>query len=864
MSATALRRAPLLVALGVVYLSLMAVRLVEAARQHDRPPLRTSGAMRALDFWAQSRAYPDRVLPDRGFAEAFAYSRAQLQAPAPKAGALWRAMGPGNVGGRTLAVVFNPQNPHTIYAGSAGGGLWRSRTSGVGVAAWEYVPTGHPVLAVSTIAIAPQDSNVIYIGTGEVYAYQNALGGIASRTTRGVYGIGILKSTDGGVTWTKSLDWTRSQRRGVWAVRIDASNPSRVFAATTEGVYRSLDAGVNWTQVHSVRMAMDLELLPSREDTVLVACGNLNSIGHGIYRSLNGGTTWAKLTNGLPNPFGGKPQLAVTPADPFTVYASIGNGFSENAGTWLTWTTTAGDLWQTLSTLDYSTYQGWFSHDVAVDPQNRNHAFAAGVDIYELENVPGLLAQRSDWTQFFFGAVPVGGPEGNANYSHADHHAITWHPTDPDVIYFANDGGIFRTLDGGTTFEGCNGGYQTGQFYSGFSSAAADTQPALGGLQDNYTAIFAGSAAWNRQIGGDGGWTAIDPTDPQTLYASWQFLNMLRSDNGGVDWVSITPPSGASATAFIAPFALAPSSPNTLYAARNLVYYSVNQGRNWTGGGGLNGRVVLTIAVSPSDPQLVYVGTEPDGFGNGIFKSINGGLVWLDVTRNLPDRYPADLAFDPINNNIVYVTYAGFGTSHVFKTTDGAATWQDIGASLPDVPAQAVVVDPLHSQHVYLGNDIGVYVSYNGGGTWQELREGLPDAVMCMDLSIQPSHRRLRLATHGNGVYERPLLEGAVAAPVALPTAGLLASLRNAPNPFNPRTIVSLELVAPATVDLELFDLAGRRVRVLALAQALPAGPHAWTWDGRDDVGAAVASGTYVARATAAGQTLTHSLALVR
>jgi hypothetical protein len=200
----------------------------------------------------------------------------------------------------------------------------------------------------------------------------------------------------------------------------------------------------------------------------------------------------------------------------------------------------------------------------------------------------------------------------------------------------------------------------------------------------------------------------------------------------------------------------------------------------------------------------------------------------------------------------------------VFKSIDGALTWQDIGAALPDVPAQAVIVDPLHPQHVYVGNDIGVYVSYNGGGTWQELRDGLPDAVMCMDLSIQPSHRRLRLATHGNGVYERPLLEGAVAAPGAPPSARVLAGLTNAPNPFNPRTVVRLTLRAPATVSLDVFDLAGRRVRALVHEEALAAGPHAWTWDGLDAAGAAVASGTYVARASAGSETVTRSLALVR
>jgi hypothetical protein len=154
--------------------------------------------MRAMQFMADQRAYPGHDLPRAGYTEAFDRGRTLNTAEgAAKAGSeTWQTLGPHNIGGRPLALAFNPQDPNTIFAGSASGGLWRTRTGGVGVSAWEYVPTGHAVLGVGSIAIAPNDSNTIYIGTGEVYSYGNTQGGISDRLTRGSFGIGILKSSD--------------------------------------------------------------------------------------------------------------------------------------------------------------------------------------------------------------------------------------------------------------------------------------------------------------------------------------------------------------------------------------------------------------------------------------------------------------------------------------------------------------------------------------------------------------------------------------------------------------------------------------------------------------------------------------------
>jgi hypothetical protein len=200
-----------------------------------RPHTGRSGAMEALDFWAGARAYPrGDISPDAHFR---AYEKMRdLSRDArtgPVTASAWSYIGPTNLSGRMLAVTVNPLNTSTIYAGSASGGLWRSYTGGIS-GDWHRVSTGYPVLGVAAIAIDPADSNTIYIGTGEVYRYGGTAGGVMIRTTRGSYGMGLLKTTDGGVTWSKSLDWSYNQQRGVQMIRINPHNASSVWAATTQ------------------------------------------------------------------------------------------------------------------------------------------------------------------------------------------------------------------------------------------------------------------------------------------------------------------------------------------------------------------------------------------------------------------------------------------------------------------------------------------------------------------------------------------------------------------------------------------------------------------------------------------------------
>ena len=757
----------------------------EAAQERLEP----SGSVKALDFWGASRAYPNLHLPDEAFGLAVDEA---MGLDSMYRGGLdelvdpWEPIGPTNVGGRTLCLALHPSDPDIMFAGSASGGLWKTTAGGVGADAWDIVDLGFSVLGVSTVAIDPVDPDVMYIGTGEAYHYDWTNGGEAIRHARGSYGVGVLKTVDGGANWTKSLDWTYAASKGVWMIEIHPFDRNIVYAATTDGVYKSTDAGGSWTLVHDVIMAMDVRIHPASPDTVFVACGNFGSTGHGIYRTTNGGQDWTKLTSGLPSSWTGKCQLDIAPTSPNIVFASIAD-YDDGRGLYKS--TNTGDSWSKVNSTDYPSYQGWYSHYVLVSPFDEQDLFVGGIEIWRSTDSGSSLSQKSSWQEVHFGTSPPQGPIGGPNYAHADHHFAVWHPTDPNTVFFASDGGVFRSTDFAENFESLIGGYQTCQFYNGFAQSTSSMDLAIGGLQDNFTVIYHGGVPWQRAIGGDGTWCAVHPTNDSTLYGSAQYLSMRRSTNGGSNWSKVSPPEmSGDYTAFVGPYVLCPSSPSRLYAGRSRVYRSDDQGSGWyatnSGQSLVPGSPVLVLAVSDTNANLVYAATAPISDRARVFNSTNGGGSWTDVTNTLPDRYPGDLAVDPSDPQRVFATFMGFGSSHVFKSENGGASWIDIGAGLPDIPTTAVIVDPSSPDVIYVGTDLGAYVSIDGGDHWQPFTVGMP-RTMVNDLKILAAHGKIRAATHGNGAYERDLFDGCSG-------GGIVTNYcQTAPNSVGPGALIS-------------------------------------------------------------------------
>lgn len=798
---------------SIIFISLIMTGLIAylstaflTPEQHRRKPT-TLSAGRALADWHAQRSYPAGKIAMAPYTAAWENKLRPELRMAMYPGQ-WQAIGPKNFGGRTLTLCFNPLNTNTIYAGSASGGLWRSFSFADGPTAWHRVPTGFPVLGVATIAIHPADTNVMYVGTGEVYNDQSAGTGFGVRTNRGTYGIGILKTTDGGQSWNKSLDWAYSDLRGVQEIIINPVNPSTLFAATTEGTYRSFDDGATWNLIHPVRMATDLLMVPGDTSILFIAAGNSFSANPGIYRSADGGNTFTQITVGLPFNYSGKAMLDICRDSTQIMYASIAD---QLAGHGLFKSINQGLSWVNVNTTDIQSYQGWYSHDVSVDPGDANEVLMAGVDVYKSIDAGVTLNQVSYWYNWDFNDTTVGGNEGPADYVHADVHKMVRHPNDDDIIFLATDGGIFKSVDSGISWVGRNGGYQTQQFYANFSCSSSDSLFAIGGMQDNATAVYEGNAGWRRVIGGDGVSTAIDPNNDQVVFGSSQYLSLQRSNDGAVNFTYVAPPAGGSTTtAFAGPFAMSKSWPSTLYGGRKKIYKSTNSGNTWTATNSnneLDGNPALVLETSYTNPDLVYAATAPVVVPQpGLFKTTNGGNTWTNITAGLPNRYLMDIAIDPFNDQKAYVAVGGFGTPHLYRTTNSGTTWTAWGNGLPDVPTNTITIDPLNAQVIYLGNDLGVYASIDGGQNWALFNEGIDDAVLVMDISVSPSNRKLRLATHGLGVYERDMIDTTTSL-----SANQISSFSITPNPATTQFNLHLENHT-AEVMLEVYNLKGQKV----------------------------------------------------
>ncbi len=804
-----------IISISLIILILIVSAIYLISKTDTKKFHKTSGALQALQNWTLKRAYPRNDIPSSAYFKAYLMQK-RLMKSFP-ANYRWEEIGPHNIGGRTKDVKFNPQNPNTIFAASASGGLWRSFTSGIGTSAWERIETGYPVIGISSVEISPVDSNIIFIGTGEVYNYGNALGGEVIRTTRGSYGIGILKSTDYGKTWIKSLDWAYNEERGIQDLEIDNNNPNIIWAATTEGIYKSTNNGDSWQKLNPTLMAIDVEIHPTNSDIVFASFGNFRTPGFGIYRTTNGGQSWQKLTNGLPDDFGGKAHIAISKSNPNIIYLSIGNGFTSGAGTWLCKSTNGGDEWSIVNTTDYATYQGWYSHWVGVHPQNPNFVLTGGIDIWKSTDGGATISRKTDWAAWYFGDVPIGGPEGPSHYAHADHHSITFHPNNPNIIYFGTDGGVFRSTDGGETFEGCNGGYQTTQFYNGFSSAPNLVNLSIGGMQDNSTAIYKGTKAWYRVIGGDGCQTGINYNNPDIMYGTVQYLRIYRSTNRGLSF-SFIGPSGLDNPAFAAPFVICPSNPNVIYACSRKIHKSINGGINWTtvnNNNQLDGNEILAIGVSSTSTDTLYVATAPISSRAKIFKSTNGGNSFINITGNLPDRYPDDIAVDPNDSKIVYIVFSGFGTSHLFKTTNGGESWLDIGTQLPDVPSSAIAINPSNSNQLFFGNDLGVYFSPDAGQNWFVINNGLPYACQVIDISIPKGTDLIRVVTHGNGVYQSSISQIVSNIEEEKIITYDFKLEQNFPNPFNSTTTIKFTSPISERHILKLYNIEGKELETI-------------------------------------------------
>lgn len=794
-------------------------------QESENESLRTSGAGTALQTWAFERAYPGTTVSISKYSEAYEDQKKLKASQARSVPGEWSSMGPINIGGRTLCLAFHPTDEDIIYAGSASGGLWKTTTQGFGQDAWEYVPTGFPVLGVAAIAIDNNDPDTIIIGTGETYGVGFAEPGTVNRLTRGTYGIGILKTTDGGQTWDHVLQFNQEDIKGIQDVAFNPQNSQEVYAAATDGVYKSSDGGDTWSLIFALTNCIDIEIDPTNGDIIYVSHGNFNYVLDptlsGIFKSTDGGNTFNELLDpGLITAWSGSAKLILDPTDSNIIYAStqvgwFNTGPTTPAGVFKS--TDGGNTWALHNNQNVAQFQGWYSHDFAINPANNSEMAYVGVAAWKSTDggVNFNVVSANSWTM---GQVPVDIPEGSDNYVHSDIHGVYYHPINNKVFY-ATDGGVFISDDGDQPFTTLNGGLRTTQYYADMGSSASDPNFLIAGAQDNATYIYRGEPSWWRVIGGDGMNASVNQDDDDIVYGSFQGLNIRRSINNGFGFGPVAPNLvSGDFTAFSAPFELAPSDQSILYAGGTYLYKATDgaaTSASWvaTSVSAVDVFPIMKIAISPNDPDLVYVTTSPDPTngpnGAKIFKTTDGGQTFTQLTNGLPNRICKDIEFDPSDDNILYAVFSGFGTDHVYKTVDAGNSWQSIdNGMIPDVPANTILIDPINPEDIYMGNDLGVYYSDNGGISWETFNEELPEAVMIYDLNDSPSNRKVRIATHGHGIWQRSYVND----PLAVEDFESVADFKLFPNPAGNEVTLSSLRLNEAPFSVEIFSITGQKV----------------------------------------------------
>lgn len=672
----------------------------------------------------------------------------------------WTWLGPSNIGGRTRALVIDPHDPLTLYAGSAGGGLWKS---GDGGGNWGPVDDQLANLAISTIVMDPADSKAIYAGTGEGYGNIDAL-----------RGAGIFQTTDG-AAWKQLPATVNANFHFVNRLAISADSKT-ILAATRTGIHRSIDAGrTAWASTRSGNFGT-VVFHPADSTRTLAA-----DLSGAVFHSGDGGATWTPSTHA--QDWNSRVELAYSRKDPNIVYASVNINGGE------LWRSTDGGksfIKRNTTTSDgdpigYLGAQGWYDNAVwASHPGNADFVIVGGIDLWRSTDGGNSFSDISRWF------------EGDS--VHADHHAIVASPgfngTVNKTVYFGNDGGLAKTDDITTAgsderrvqgWKRLSQSLGVTQFYGG---AIAPNGLIAGGAQDNGTLLFnpaTGAAAWTTMFGGDGGFVAADPIDSKVIYGEYVHLNIHRSLNGGqsADYIGgqffnriagqwqfkpapfLIPDARDQTANFIAPFVLDPNNSARILGGGMSLWETTDaktantntSGPKWRSIKGAGSAPVSAIAITKGNGANVWV-----GHNNGdVFISGNATAAvpsWKkidDGSTRLPNRFCTRIVIDAKNPKVAYAAFGGFEKDNLWKTSNGGTTWARISVLLPAAPIRAIAIHPKNSRFLYVGSELGVFASEDGGVTWSPTNEG-PTSASVDELFWKDS--TLFAATHGRGMFK--------------------------------------------------------------------------------------------------------------
>jgi photosystem II stability/assembly factor-like uncharacterized protein len=714
----------------------------------------------------------------------------------------WRSVGPANMGGRIADFAVVEKDPATMFVAVATGGVLRSTNNGT---TWEGVFDKQAVASTGSVAVSQSNPKLVWVGTGE-----------GNSRNSSSWGDGIYKSTDGGDAWT---NMGLAGFGDIPKIAIDPKNDDVVYAAVLghlwgtnkdRGIYKTADGGKTWNavlQVDERTGGIDVVVDPSDSKTVYAALWSRlrtpysftnGGATSGIFKSIDAGRTWTKLSSGLPEEVG-RIGLDVYRKNPKIVYAVVESDLggainlftqrSRSGGIFRT--DDAGAHWKRVS--DVSP-RGFYFGKVRVDPTNDQRVYALGFGV----------AVSDDGGRTFLNT--------GARDIHGDCHAMWIDPANPNHVLLGTDGGIYFSYDKTKTWAFQNN-VALGEFYN-ISYGMDHPYTVCGGLQDNGTwcgkvhtrqdsrdqeddkkrAAGITNADWSFVNGGDGFWSAIDPTNANIVYAEWQGGNASRIDLATGKRTSIKPAAKEGTTDFRfnwnTPFIISQHDPKTLYMGGNVLFRLTNRGDSWqaispdlttrdavkmatAGSNAENYCTIVSLAESPKDRNVLWVGTD-DG---NVQVTRDGGKTWTNVTANIAgvprgfwvsrvqasnhDAARAYVAIDGHRSDDVH--------PYLFTTDDYGSTWRAITGSASQTSASAVPgetngalpsnapvkgfrEDPVNAGLLFAGTEFGIFVSLDRGAHWQPLKEGLP-TVSVDDIQIHPREHDLLIATHGRSIY---------------------------------------------------------------------------------------------------------------